>query len=201
MGAFCSCKLDEAEEWQRRFGATPEPPTLPTLPALVRIEYCAASNYVVQFLRLKARLEQTFPPDQVRVIEAADITLASRCVPVGTIGPGQHAVRFARGSITARAFICWGARTVVTDCADHRRPSPSGKFEVVMINAPPPERVLHSRLLLQNDLPPGATHAPPTAGGACETDAEQSALIGRLRHYIDARRPPASTDNHNNNDR
>ena len=77
MGQFCS---QHPVCGERFVGPPPPPPPhseLPRLPARLRIEYCASSNYVVPFLRVKAKLESVFSPDDLRVIEAADISLQS----------------------------------------------------------------------------------------------------------------------------
>ena len=79
MGQFCSQQCVPGE---RFIGLGPPPPPpphseLPRLPARLRIEYCASSNYVVPFLRVKAKLESNFSAGELRVIEAADISLQS----------------------------------------------------------------------------------------------------------------------------
>ena len=79
MGQFCSQHPVCGERFVG-LGPPPPPPPhseLPRLPARLRIEYCASSNYVVPFLRVKAKLESVFSPDDLRVIEAADISLQS----------------------------------------------------------------------------------------------------------------------------
>ena len=79
MGQFCSQHPVCGERFVG-LGPPPPPPPhseLPRLPARLRIEYCASSNYVVPFLRVKAKLESVSSPDDLRVSEAADISLQS----------------------------------------------------------------------------------------------------------------------------
>ena len=78
MGQFCSQQCVPGE---RFIGLGPPPPPpphseLPRLPARLRIEYCASSNYAPS-CAVKAKLESVFSLDDLRVIEAADISLQS----------------------------------------------------------------------------------------------------------------------------